>query len=94
MPFFKKKPVIIEAVQFKTLDSIHELQHFMGDALINWGIDDNSVGWVEIGTLEDGEGDHQVKHIATECDFIIKGVEGEFYACKSDIFEKTYINLY
>jgi hypothetical protein len=31
-----------------------------------------------------------VKHIATEGDWIIKGVQGEFYACKPDIFEQTY----
>jgi len=30
------------------------------------------------------------KHIATVGDFIIKGVNGEFYPCKPDIFEKTY----
>ena len=32
------------------------------------------------------EGDH----ICAEGDFIIKGVNGEFYPCKPDIFEKTY----
>ena len=43
----------------------------------------------EIRTLEDGI--HlTVKHIATEGDWIIKGVQGEFYACKPDIFEQTY----
>lgn len=43
----------------------------------------------EICTLEDGNELH-VKHIATEGDWIIKGVAGEFYACKPDIFEQTY----
>lgn len=42
-------------------------------------------GWIKpvIQTLE---GDLQV----TDGDFIIEGVEGEYYACKPDIFEKTY----
>ena len=30
------------------------------------------------------------KHICTEGDYIIKGVQGEFYSCKPDIFEQTY----
>jgi hypothetical protein len=30
------------------------------------------------------------QHIATEGDYIIKGVKGEFYPCKPDIFETTY----
>lgn len=38
---------------------------------------------MEIGTLE---GNMQV----TKGDYIIKGVNGEFYPCKPDIFEKTY----
>jgi len=32
----------------------------------------------------------KVEHIATEGDYIIKGVQGEFYACKPDIFLQTY----
>ena len=31
--------------------------------------------------------------IATEDDYIIKGVQGEFYPCKPDIFEETYEEL-
>ena len=48
-----------------------------------------AVGEAEIGTLEDGV-NLTVKHIATEGDYIIKGVQGEFYACKPDIFHATY----
>ena len=42
-----------------------------------------------IPTLEDGS-KSQVKHIATLGDYIIKGVQGEFYPCKPDIFALTY----
>ena len=42
-----------------------------------------------IKTLEDGKSG-KAKHIATVKDFIIKGVQGEFYFCKPDIFYQTY----
>lgn len=41
-------------------------------------------------TLEDGSTGATVKHIASVGDFIIKGVQGEFYPCKPDIFAATY----
>jgi hypothetical protein len=88
---FRKKPVVIEALQFKFNDSaIAELENFCGEALGNIRKEhDNSPAEAEIGTLEDGV--HLTfKHIATEGDWIIKGVQGEFYACKPDIFEQTY----
>ena len=88
---FRKKPVVIDAVQFKFNDvSIAELEKFCGETLGNIRKEhDNSPAEAEIGTLEDGV--HlTVKHIATEGDWIIKGVQGEFYACKPDIFEQTY----
>lgn len=88
---FRKKPVVIDAVQFVFNDSaIAELENFCGSALGNIRKEhDSSPAEAEIGTLEDGV--HlTVKHIATEGDWIIKGVQGEFYACKSDIFEATY----
>jgi hypothetical protein len=88
---FRKKPVVIEAVRFIFDDaSIARLEKFCGDALGNIRKEhDNSPAEAEIGTLEDGV--HlTVKHIATEGDWIIRGVQGEFYACKPDIFEATY----
>ena len=88
---FRKKPVVIEAVQFVFNDSaIVELENFCGVALGNIRKEHNSSpAEAEIGTLEDGV--HlKVQHIATEGDWIIKGVQGEFYACKPDIFEATY----
>ena len=50
----------------------------------NFNIDHNKVeGGLIIKTLE-GE------HVATIGDFIIKGVKGEFYPCKPNIFAMTY----
>lgn len=89
---FRKKPVVIEAVQFKYNDeSIAQLRVFAGDAIgkIKTYRHLNAIPEAEIKTLEDGVY-MKVVHIATEGDWIIKGVDGEFYACKPDIFEKTY----
>lgn len=91
---FRKKPVTIEAVQFQySKAGIEELQAFCGDQLKWYGKDrhPDSKGWAHIGTLEDGNDlVGTAKHIATEGDWIIKGVQGEFYPCKPDIFEATY----
>ena len=46
--------------------------------------------WLQVGTLEDGQDSYQVKHIATEGDYIVKGIQGEFYPVKPEIFEDTY----
>jgi len=81
MPFFQKKPVVIEARQL-TKDNL--------DEIIAW-IKSNGkycyrtrcIPPLVIQTLE---GDHQ----ARIGDWIIKGVKGEFCPCKPDIFEMTY----
>lgn len=80
---YQKKPVVIRAVQF-TEDNLDALREFCGDALGE--IANNEA---HIKTLEDGT-NHQVEHIATIGDYIIKGVKGEFYPCKPDIFDATY----
>jgi hypothetical protein len=86
---FRKKPVVIDAVQFiYDSENIGTLKDFCGTAL-GTIMKKNGVAEAEIGTLEDGV--HlTVKHIATEGDWIIRGVQGEYYACKPDIFEATY----
>lgn len=89
---FRKKPVVIEAIQFEySSTGIEKLKEFCGNTLGNVRKErhPSAKAEAEIGTLEDGV--HlTVKHIATEGDWIIKGVQGEFYACKPDIFEATY----
>lgn len=91
MAKYKKKPVEIEAVQW-TGQNHREMWNFLTgktDEYIrasgeNFYIDhDRVAGGLIIKTLE-GE------HIASIGDFIIKGVNGEFYPCKPDIFAKTY----
>ena len=80
---YRKKPVVIEAVQFTDEpDRVIELQEFMNaDLVINYNEPDNPK--LKIATLE-GVMDASIG------DYIIKGVNNEFYPCKPDIFHKTY----
>ena len=81
---YRKKPVVIEALQFfDKVDRISELSELMGNqsVVVNYENPDNPT--LKIETLEG-------IMTASEGDYIIKGVNGEFYPCKPDIFEKTY----
>lgn len=81
---YKKKPVIIEAIQFEdNSDRIIEIHEFMGGDTIRVNYEDKDNPYLKIETLEG-----IMK--ASVGDYIIKGVNGEFYPCKPDIFEKTY----
>ena len=82
---FRKKPVVIEAIKWDgKIKTLHQLQsmgmetsiYSVGDAVIE-------IINLHIKTLE-GE------HYAQVGDWIIKGVKGDFYPCKPDIFEQTY----
>ena len=80
---FRKKPIVIEAIQFKnddpeTLVAINEL---LDPMRVSYRNPKHPV--IIIDTLE-GEMTAQIG------DWIIKGVNGECYPCKPDIFEKTY----
>jgi len=83
---FRKKPVVIEAVQW-TGDNLDEVLAFCaGNATYELMARGNAE--IVVSTLEDGEG--TAKHVASRNDWIIKGVQGEFYPCKPDIFAATY----
>ncbi len=73
---YRKKPVIIEAIQWNG-KNLSEIDNFMGRTVGNKGT------ILVIHTLE---GDME----ASINDYIIRGVNGEFYPCKPDIFDKTY----
>ena len=80
---YRKKPVVVEAIQW-TGDNYDEICKFVGKPLVfNAEPRDNSQPRLAIDTLE-GE------MTATVNDYIIKGVKGEFYPCKPDIFLQTY----
>ena len=79
---FRKKPVTAAAIVWngKNFDTVKK---FAGD---NVYLEN---GELVIKTLEDGA-DGKAKHVASIGDFIIRGVEGEYYFCKPSIFEQTY----
>lgn len=85
MKQYRKKPVTIEAVQFDGLNPT-EIKDFVGENC-KVEIYDNEVtppvARIVIHTLE---GDMEV----SKGDYVIKGVKGEFYPCKPDIFQQTY----
>lgn len=75
---YTKKPVTISAVQW-TGDNRIELEEFL-DGTLNGEFKGDGLF---ISTLEG-------TMRASKGDYIIQGIEGEFYPCKPDIFEKTY----
>lgn len=85
MPKFRKKPVVIEAVQWTGKNGL-DVMTFACEAITQNGKGMPYIepdGRIEIQTLE-GE------VYSSEGDWIIKGIKGEFYPCKPDIFEATY----
>ena len=81
---FRKKPVVIDAWQWTglTLSDAKLFTETAGLPPFSVGSFNGTSGLV-IPTLEG-------VHVATRNDWIIKGVSGEFYPCKPDIFEATY----
>jgi hypothetical protein len=81
---FRKKPIIIDALQFNGVWT-KELSDFCGEKAIPimYIVFDHSCAEVQVKT-PDG------RRYASIGDWIIKGTSGEFYPCKPDIFEKIY----
>lgn len=78
---YRKKPVVIEAVQLLE-ETFADCCEFIGEDNLADGTSQDEI-CIVISTLE-GE------MTAREEDWIIKGIKGEFYPCKPDIFEATY----
>lgn len=78
---YRKKPVVVEAMQF-TDETKHDCLEFVAcDKYPEFGVNGKPV--LHIHTLEG-------VMTASPGDYIIRGVKGEFYPCKPDIFEQTY----
>lgn len=92
---YRKKPVVIEAIQLgKTQISIREILEMMGQEVIT-KCDAASYKFYEYCNVIFDKGYMEIETLegvmrANIGDYIIKGVNGEFYPCKPDIFEKTY----
>lgn len=80
---YRKKPVVIEAIKYEKKHIDRALDFCNNNENIQYNPEDNEY---YIHTLE---GNMKV----SEGDYIIKGINGEFYPCKPDIFEKTYETL-
>jgi hypothetical protein len=91
---FRKNPVVIEAIKFPLREYADDplvfreepptwLQEAITDGTITPEFRTEDYWYLRIKTLE---GDH----LATPGDFIIRGVKGEIYPCKPDIFAATY----
>lgn len=82
---YKKKPVVIEAIKFENAIPYsrrwYECEAFIGDSFV--GDIYNGEPAFNINTLEG------VMRVS-DGDYIVKGVEGEYYAVKPEIFHKTY----
>lgn len=82
MAKYRKKPVVIEAIQFTEQNK---------GQVLDWVTcgrytDIDEYTFKPILVIQTLEGNH----IASLGDYIIKGIKGEFYPCKPDIFEATY----
>jgi hypothetical protein len=76
---FRKKPIVIEAIQFN--NNFSELEKFVGKE--GRSVVGDTGPWFAIYTLEG-------VMRAEPGDWVIKGIAGEFYPCKPDIFAATY----
>jgi hypothetical protein len=86
---YRKKPIVIEAVQYlgvnKAFNLFNEYPEWLTKAINTReiGLSGGYCGQIGIKTLEG--------HVwASPGDYIIQGVKGELYPCKPDIFEQTY----
>ncbi len=84
---YRKKPIVIEAGQWHEAPDHSEVVPYLfpdsygNESCVHCTKPLQGHGWID--TLEGG-------HIVCPGDWIIKGIQGEFYPCKPDIFEATY----
>jgi hypothetical protein len=78
---FRKKPIEIEAIQFDPVLLTDMLKFAAG----KFKVQTTDCGQMRL-VIDTREGDM----FASPGDWIIKGVKGEFYPCKPDIFEMSY----
>lgn len=89
MTLYRKKPVVIDALRYEypNMDAVAE---FCGPSFpIRIGDSTPAGRELIITTLEDGT-NGEAKHVASPGDWIVRGVKGEVYPVKPDIFAATY----
>ena len=78
---YRKRPIVIEAMQLNFANRDAIIDFAQGHLSLVWR--DGYLEGALVDTLEGGI-------YATYGDYIIKGVDGEYYPCKPSVFEKTY----
>lgn len=79
----RKKPVEIEFMQFSDINSVEDISSWVEGKIKHKVSNKFNIGYMYIETLEG-------TMTASLGDYIVKGVDGEFYPVKPDIFEQTY----
>ena len=77
---FRKRPVTVEAMQITDAKSVLDIETWINSPTIGYSTNPPTI-WID--TLEG-------RMEGRQNDWIIKGVNGEFYPCKDNIFKKTY----
>lgn len=77
---YRKKPIVIEAIKWDSSNLLAWLSTFKDG---HEKVEVKNINEIIVHTLE---GDM----LANVGDYIIRGIKGEFYPCKADIFEATY----
>lgn len=85
---YQKKPLTVEAWQAYDFDLDDKLPKWIFNAFVNMQIGETSKESFDyyVHTLEG-------KMYFNNGDYLIKGVRGELYSCKPDIFEETYVKV-
>ena len=87
MPKYRKKPVVIEAFEFRGGMAPEDTPPWFREALRSDVVSLIEGDWC-VTTLESGK--LAPEHLIQEGDIVIQGVKGELYPCKPDIFAQTY----
>ena len=80
---FKKRPLVIEAIQFTGENASEIVEWANGKVIIPKDFHNFINNYLQIITLEG-------VMVASINDYIIKGIKNEFYSCKPDIFFESY----
>lgn len=83
---YRKKPVTIQAWRWAESENQRKLLELFGMQCSSWGgkTDTDLCRQLKIKTLEG------TSYEVSKGDWIIRGIKGEFYPCKPDVFESTY----
>jgi hypothetical protein len=88
---YRKKPVVIDAMQLRGQTQAHDVYKWVESHIGSVDPDSADMGV----TIDPADGKMVIRTLEGDMkadlgDWIIKGVNGEFYPCKPDIFNKTY----